>query len=208
MFGLMEKAWFRGVSMACCLVTLAPFLRGQTMAVEMANLREDVRLLAQRVGELQLKIEQLETQNGELSRRAQGAAQNYATVTQLNDAIADLNRVIKQSASTTKNETLQQVSTQMEKLAKQSNAAIESLAKAVNSARAASASPVSAPVSPPSFSDDYPKEGITYTVQKGDSLGSIAKKTGGAPKDIINANKLADPSKIHVGQTLFIPGGK
>ena len=29
-----------------------------------------------------------------------------------------------------------------------------------------------------------------------------------SPQDIVNANKLADPSRITVGQTLFIPGGK
>ena len=47
-----------------------------------------------------------------------------------------------------------------------------------------------------------------YTVQKGDTLGLIAKKTGARQQDIVNANRLADPSRITVGQTLFIPGGK
>jgi LysM repeat protein len=55
------------------------------------------------------------------------------------------------------------------------------------------------------FSDDFPKEGVSYTVQKGDTLAVIAKKTGAKQQDIINANKLADPSKINLGQTLFIP---
>jgi len=46
---------------------------------------------------------------------------------------------------------------------------------------------------------------VSYTVQKGDTLAVIAKKTGARQQDIINANKLADPSKINLGQTLFIP---
>jgi LysM repeat protein len=58
------------------------------------------------------------------------------------------------------------------------------------------------------FSDDYSKEGVSYTVQKGDTLALIAKKTGAKQQDIINANKIADPARIAVGQTLFIPGGK
>jgi LysM repeat protein len=36
----------------------------------------------------------------------------------------------------------------------------------------------------------------------------IAKRTGARAADIINANKLTDPSLIFVGQVLFIPGGK
>lgn len=167
--------------------------------VELANMREDVRLLTQRVGEMQLRIELLEKENGELRAKAAGAAQSYATVAQLNDAIADLNRTIKSSVSASRTETLQQVSIQMEKLAKQTNVALDSLAKGMATR---------APVAPPSFTDDYVKEGISYTVQKGDSLALIAKKTSARQQDIINANKITDPSKIQAGQTLFIPGGK
>ena len=45
-------------------------------------------------------------------------------------------------------------------------------------------------------------------MQKGDSLAGIAKKTGAKQQDIVNTNKITDPSRIVVGQTLFIPGGK
>jgi LysM repeat protein len=83
------------------------------------------------------------------------------------------------------------------------NAAIDS----INKSSAVARTPAS-PVSTPQFNDDYPKEGTTYTVQKGDTLVVIAKKTGAKAKDILNANKLSDPSKIFAGQTLFIPGGK
>ncbi|HET7536431.1 MAG TPA: LysM domain-containing protein, partial [Candidatus Didemnitutus sp.] len=58
------------------------------------------------------------------------------------------------------------------------------------------------------FSDDFPKEGVDYTVQAGDSIDLIAKKTNSKAKDIINANKLSDPSKIQAGQKLFIPQAK
>lgn len=49
---------------------------------------------------------------------------------------------------------------------------------------------------------------MSYVVQKGDTLAIIARKTGARTQDIINANKLSDPSKIQAGQTLFVPGGK
>jgi LysM repeat protein len=168
--------------------------------VELANLREDVRGLTQRVGELALRVEQLERENAELRSRLGSAGKSQATIAQLNDAVAELNRKLQSAVADAKNDTLQHVATQMEKLAKQTNAALDSLAK-VQGTR---------PAVQTTFSDDYPKQGVSYTVQPGDTLSVIAKKTGAKQQDIINANKLADPSRITVGQTLFIPnsGGK
>jgi len=178
----------------------------QSFSTDLANLGEDVRGLKQRVNELQLRVEQLEKENGDLRGKA---ANNFATVAQLNEAVADMNRSIKAAAANAKTETLQQVSVQMEKLAKQTNAAIESLANGINarSSTAASSSPTAHAVQP-TFSDDYPKEGVNYTVLKGETIAVIARKTGAKSQDIINANKLSDPSKIQAGQSLFIPGGK
>jgi LysM repeat protein len=171
---------------------------GQNSQLELANLREDVRGLTQRVGELSLKLEQLERENSELRQRASAADRSYVTVSQLRDAIEDVNRNVRSAVESSKADTLQHVKAQIEKLGNATNAALESLAKA-QSAR---------PAPPTIFAEDYPKEGIKYTVQKGDSLAIIAKKTGAKQQDIINANKLSDPSRITVGQTLFIPGAK
>jgi len=168
-------------------------------AVELANLREDVRLLVQRVGELSLRVEQLENENARLARNASGTEQNHATLTQLNTAIADLSRDIKASSAATKSEVLATVSTQIEALARQTNAALDSVSRP-------RAAPV--PVAPVAFSDDFPKDGVSYTVAAGDTVSRIAQKTGAKISDIVNANKLADPTRIRVGQVLFIPGGK
>lgn len=165
---------------------------------EIANLREDVRGLTQRVGELTLRLEQLERENADLRQRAATADRSYVTVAQLNDAVADMARNVRTAVAASKSETLQHVSAQLEKLGRQTNAALDSLAKAQ----------ATRPAVQTKFSDDFPKEGISYTVQKGDSLAGIAKKTGAKQQDIVNANKLSDPSRIDVGQTLFIPGGK
>lgn len=163
--------------------------------IELANLREDVRGLTQRVGDLTLRVEQLERENVALRTKAGTTEKNSATLVQLNDAIADLNRDFKAAIASAKAETLQQVGAQLEKLANQTNAALDSLAKAQ-----AMRPPVQA-----TFAENYPKEGASYTVQKGDTLALIARKTGSKQQDIINANKLADPSHLEVGQTLFIP---
>ena len=163
--------------------------------MELANLREDVRGLSQRMGDLTLRVEQLERENAALRTKAGAADKNSATLVQLNDAVADLNRDFKAAVASAKAETLQQVGAQLEKLANQTNAALDSLTKAQ-----ATRPPVQA-----AFAENYPKEGASYTVQKGDTLGIIVRKTGARQQDIINANKLADPSHLEVGQTLFIP---
>lgn len=183
---------FAGASAATAFAQYPP------TSVEIANLREDVRGLIQRVGELSLRVEQLERENAELRQRARAADDSYATVTQLNEAVADVNRTVRTLVAASKTETLQQVAGQMEKLARQTNAALDSLAK----------SQATRPAVQTSFAEDYPKEGVSYTVQKGDTIAEIAKKTGAKQQDIVNANKLSDPSRIMVGQTLFIPGGK
>jgi LysM repeat protein len=166
--------------------------------VEIANLREDVRGLTQRVGELSLRLEQLERENADLRQRSNMADKSYVTMAQINNVVSDIAQDIRSAVAASKNDTLQHVSAQLEKLGKQTNAALDSLAR----------SQATRPVVQTSFADDYPKDGISYTVQKGDSLAAIAKKTGAKQQDIVNANKLSDPSRIVVGQTLFIPGGK
>jgi len=184
-----QRFWLKATSL------VAVFSLSATAQVELANLREDVRGLNQRLGELSLRMEQVERENEDLRRKQGAADKGYATIAQLNDAVADLNRVIKSAVAGSKNETLQQVATQMERLGKQTNAALDSLAKAQ----------ATRPAVNTSFSEDFSKEGVSYTVQKGDTLAVIARKTGAKQQDIINANKITDPSRIMLGQTLFIP---
>jgi LysM repeat protein len=153
---------------------------GQTAAssIDVANLREDVRGLTQRVGDLTLRLEQLERENNDLKSRV-SSDRTYATTLQLTQAVDDLERTIHGAVAT----------------AKQTNAALDSLAK----------TQATRPTVQSNFSEDYVKEGSNYTVQKGDTIAVIAKKTGARAQDIVNANKLSDPSRIVVGQTLFIP---
>ena len=177
------------------LVLSGPLAAQFDPRTDMANLRQDVMLLNQRVGELTMAVEQLTRENSALQSRA---SQNYVTLDQLNRAIADVNRLIQASLADQRKEVLNQVAAQMEKLGKQTNAALDAMAK----------NQATRPVVQTTFSEDFPKEGINYTVQTGDTLSSIAQKTGAKQADIINANKLSDPAKIRVGQTLFIPQGK
>jgi len=166
-----------------------------TTRIELANLRQDVALLTQKVGELTMTVEQLNRENTSLQAKA---SQSFVTLDQLNRAIAEMNRTMQAALGEQKRETLSQVSGQMERLAKQTQAAIDAVAK----------NQATRPAVQTTFSENFPKEGINYTVQNGDSLSSIAQKTGAKLQDIVNANKISDPTRIRVGQTLFIPQGK
>jgi LysM repeat protein len=198
----------RRLALACAALSLSIAAPRAPAQAEIADLREDVRGLTERVGELSLRVEQLERENAKLRERVSAGEGNrdLATAAQLNAAVADLNASIKSSVASSRSEILQQVAAQMESLAKQTNAALDSLAKAGPTAQAR---PAAVPQgAKPAPGGAYPKEGVSYTVQKGDTVGLIAKKTGAKAQDIIDANKLADPSRIQAGQVLFVPGGK
>jgi len=203
-------------SAAALAAALALPARAQISAVDWANLQEDVRGQNQRLGELSLRIELLEHENAKLRAQARTQPVDAVTVAQLNTAVADLNTAIHSAIATSKTEILEQVGTQMEKLARQTNAALDSLAKAEGAnpaprspgpARAAIA-PVATPAADTPADSPRSKGQASYTVQKGDSIDQIARKTGARAQDIIAANNLTDPSRIRIGQTLVIPGGK
>jgi len=90
----------------------------------------------------------------------------------------------------------------------QLNAAIADLNKTIQLAVAATKDEAPAPSAAAAPAGDFPKQGVTYTVRAGDTLALIAKRTGAKLADIVAANRIANPSLIQAGQTLFIPGGK
>jgi LysM repeat protein len=191
--------------LVACAAFAAPRATAQT---DVADMREDVRGLTQRVNELSLRVEQLERENSGLRAKVAGVegGRDTVTVAQLNGAVAELNAAIKSAVATSRGEILEKVATQMEVLAKQTNAALDSIAKPTAAAQARPEG--QGQPAKPAFGEAYPKQGVSYTVQKGDTVGLIAKRTGAKAQDIIDANKLLDPSRIQAGQVLFIPGGK
>lgn len=178
------------------LVGMATALSAQPnvdlLAREIAGLRNDVLLLQQRVGELSGTVDDLRRENSQLQARAN---QNYVTVAQLNEAIAEMNRSLQTGLASNKREVLSQVATNMERLGKQTQGALDALAKGQ----------ATRPAVNTDFKEDFPKQGVHHTVQAGETLSGIAQKLNARVTDIVNANKITDPTKIRVGDTLFIP---
>jgi LysM repeat protein len=63
------------------------------------------------------------------------------------------------------------------------------------------------PATPVPGGNPPPATGQTYVVQRGDTLGSIARRFGTTYQAIAAANGIANPNLIYVGQTLRISGG-
>jgi LysM repeat protein len=63
------------------------------------------------------------------------------------------------------------------------------------------------PPAPPPGGTPPPPAAGTYTVQPGDTLSKIAQRFGTTYTAIAQANNIANPNYIYVGQVLVIPGG-
>jgi LysM repeat protein len=192
----------RSLAFLCAALTSTIAAVRASAQAEVADLREDIKGLTERVSDLSLRVEQLEHDNAELKAKldSSGRGRDMVTAEQLNSAVSALNASIKSAVDSSRSDILQTVALQMENLAKQTNKALDSVARN-------SEGPV-AQAQPARSDASAAAQGASYTVQKGDSVGLIAKKTGARVQDIVDANKLTDPSKILVGQVLVIPGGR
>ncbi len=188
---------------------------GSSMA-QIAALREDVRGLSSMVREQNLIIEELQRQNRRLEERMreyEGAAResqsrqsgNFATMSQVNRALEEMAENFRGVQRDQRREIIEQVGRQIDELARETQRAMDSLARNVSSSGGGGSAQASPAPAAPSFSDDYPEEGVSYTVRSGDTLSSIASRHNARVRDIVNANRIEDPNRLRVGQTLFIP---
>ena len=166
--------------------------------VAVAGLKQDLSLLSQEVRTLGLEIEQLSRENSALRARITSSEADQSLQEQLTAIYSGIQRVrLEYKAADSKNKVtiIDELNQQMAVLMKKVEAAIHSVANAQLKTSI-----------PPKFSDDYPKTGVSYTVQSGDTLNAIARTHGSSTKHIQNANKIVNPSRdLQIGQTIFIP---
>jgi LysM repeat protein len=175
--------------------------QSDSLRVTVANLNQDVSLLAQQVKTLRLEIEEMRRENTRLRSQvatARADRDTEAQIDNLSSAIETLRREYRAADEAQKQQIIAEVTRQVEALAEETEQAINVVADAVG------AQPqVDTPVH---FSEDYPETGITYTVRSGDTLSKIAREHGSTIKHIQNANKIVNPARdLQVGQTIFIP---
>ena len=169
--------------------------------VQVANLKQDLELISRELAGLRSEVELLRRENAQLrvvvdsfSKKAnsdQGVS--AAQVIQINSRLSSLEKRVQ--ANTGSQATIQtSVNQQMQELIKQMNDGFETVSKST-----------ATPTPAKTFSTDYPQKGFVHKVEKGETVSSIAKKYESKVKWIIDANQIADPTKVFVGKELFVP---
>ena len=194
-----------------CLLALASLFVIQSLSAQqdvrtlLADLRQDMRLFERTVNALRLEVDQLRTENQSLRNRLAGAESLKAQVTVVNEnlltEVSKLERSIAAGDAETRKLILTEVKKQIKALGDQTSRTLDSISNALNSQPS-----VATPQGQIGFDNNYPEElGVVHEVQPGDTLSGIASKHKSRVIWIQKANTIADPTKIQVGQTLFIP---
>jgi len=188
---------------ALALAASASVLSAQsgTELQRISDLEQDVQALNEKIGQMNIQMETMRRDNdalrAQLAASASGIKTNppagagFVTTTQLDAQLANLRAEMMRAQTAQKDEIVDEVSRQMERLAQQTQQAIQAQAAPADNG--------------PKFSDNFPKTGIPYTVQKGDTISGIAHRFNASVDDIVNANRIADPTKLKVGQKIIIP---
>ena len=156
-------------------------------------------MLKQQLGEVRLELERLFRANNSLQARLKALDQRnsssgFVSEAFFNRELASLRSEFNRLNKENKEQIISQVSAQIRALASETEKSIQSVAGAAPAA-----------VKVVEFTDNYPKSGIHYTVQAGDTLSKIAKQSGSRTSYIINANKIPNPDRLQVGKELFVP---
>ena len=111
---------------------------------------------------------------------------------------------IKQREYALKSSIIAEINRQVKALAQETQHGLNKITHSINRSNAAGSNKNSKVKTV--FSNNFPKEGIEYQVQVGDTLSGIAKKFNSTVADIQNANKISDPSRdLRAGQKIFVP---
>jgi LysM repeat protein/FtsZ-binding cell division protein ZapB len=161
-----------------------------------ADLIEDVNMLKHQMRRMQLDMEDLKKENAELRKLVDAQQTAYDRFL----------RTVQGQLATTREQLeaadrriIAETTKQIEDLAAQTQRGFQALAQSVSSAP----QPITATTT---FSDDFPKTGVAYTVKPGDTLSQIAREHNSTVRWIQDANRIANPARdVRVGQNLFIP---
>lgn len=166
------------------LVLVAPNIHAENweQAQDLAN-------LYQTVGRLNLEIEALKAKNEDLEKRLVILDGEVAELKKLPTALELHKDECQAAIQTCKQEIAQQTPP------KSIPAELSPPKQEIKSAKP----------EPVRFSENYPKEGVIYTVKPGDTLSKITQEHHSSVTDLQNANKIADPKMLQAGQELFVP---
>ena len=172
--------------------------------VRIANLTQDLELISRQVANLRSEVEILRRENAQLRIVAEKAGKTQGVSSgSLQEFARQMDgRLESLRVDIAKNKT------GAEALRRHVDAGLQRLIKQMNAGFASyggSSSSVAVPP-PVKYTDDYPKEkGFVHVVGKGETISSIALKYKSKISWILSANRISDPTKVHVGKELFVP---
>jgi len=172
--------------------------------VRLANLTQDLELISRQVANLRSEVEILRRENAQLRIVAEQAVKTQGVSTgSLQEFARQMDgRLESLRVDISKNKT------GAEALRRHVDAGLQRLIKQMNAGFASysGGSPSAPPPPSVKFTDDYPKDkGFVHVVGKGETISSIALKYKSKIPWILSANRIADPTKVHVGKELFVP---
>ena len=188
------------LSLLLCFIVSSAFVSGNLSAQNqearalVADLSQDIALMDRQVRGLKLDIEILKENQAETNKQSSIRALEI----KLNQMSNDLN-ALKTAISAQEKRIKQAV---LDEVAKQMNVYVSNINSQLglknNSEKKSEVKEV--------FTDNYPKSGVSYEVQSGDTLSQIAVQFGSKVEYIQNANQINDPARdLRVGDIIFIP---
>ncbi len=188
----------------CTVVLFFCFLPCQVPVfanVEIANLKQDLQLFSREVAGLRSEVELMRRENAQLRMALeqitrQSNARTGDAQGMMSQVDARLRTIEKRVSANEQALGVMQsnVDSKMSDLITQMNKGFKKVSSSANSAPPQ-----------PTFTTDYPQKGFVHKVEKGETVSSIAKKYQSKISWIINANQIADATKVNVGKELFVP---
>jgi LysM repeat protein len=175
-------------------------LFGQNDAkILLANLKQDLELINREVASLRSEVEMLRRENAQLrvaidqNDRSAKQGQQTGLILEMQNRLQSLDLALKQSERE-RGATQEEINKKFQQIIEQMNRGFDQVTQSSTSS-----------TQTPTFSNDYPKNGFVHKVEKGETVSSIAQKYKSKVSWIINANQIADPTKVFVGRELFVP---
>jgi LysM repeat protein len=169
----------------------------------LANIKQDLELVNREVTGLRSEVEMLRRENAQLRiamnqadrsrRKVQGT--ESPLILEMQNRIQGLELALKQSERA-RVSTQNELNKKFQQIIEQMNRGFEQVSASANTSNESNV---------PTFSSDYPKNGFVHKVEKGETVSSIAQKYKSKVSWIIDANQIADPTKVFVGRELFVP---
>lgn len=176
-------------------------LTGQSMVVQAADLKEDVRDLQRQLKELSLRVELLEGQKVQLEQKLADAKPDTSGFISRQE-MQLLEQRLRDYASAEDQNTKDLILNEIRSISAQRFSTNQPEALRTSA-------PVREPVESLIISDAeksrYMREGVRHVVSRGDTLSGVARRYNSSVRAIRAVNNIVDPNRLFVGMELFVP---